>query len=74
LKTEAAATCTSLICGNNGVEEELTAEGSEIKVTEANKYQFICVKIDFVTREIVENQLIAMKKGFLSLIKKEWVK
>lgn len=25
----------------NGVEEELTAEGKEIKVTEANKYQFI---------------------------------
>ena len=58
----------------NGVEEELTSEGKEIQVTEANKYQFICVKIDFVTREIVENQLNSLKRGFLSLIDKSWIK
>ena len=58
----------------NGVEEELTCGGKEIKVWEANKYQFVWVKIDFVTKEIVEQQLKAIKKGFLSLIDKKWIK
>lgn len=58
----------------SGVEEELTYGGKEIKVTESNKAQFVYVKIDFVTKEIVENQLSKLKEGFLSLIHKNWIK
>jgi hypothetical protein len=58
----------------DGTEEELTMGGKEIQVTESNKYQFIWVKIDFVTKEIVESQLESLKKGFLSLIQKNWIK
>lgn len=58
----------------NGTEEELTQNGKDIKVTEANKYQFICVKTDFVTKEIVESQLSSLKRGFFSLIDKSWLK
>jgi len=58
----------------SGVEEELTMGGKEIKVTEANKYQFIWVKIDFVTKEIVEDQLEHIKRGFFTLINKSWIK
>lgn len=58
----------------NGTEEELTCGGKEIKVTESNKYQFIWVKIDFVTKEIVEPQLKALKRGFYSVIDRKWLK
>lgn len=45
----------------NGVEEELIQDGKNTKITESNKYQFIVVKIDFVTKEIVEEQLESIK-------------
>lgn len=57
----------------NGIEEELTCGGKDIKVTDSNKYQFICVKIDFVTKEIVEPQLKALKRGFYSIIDRTWL-
>lgn len=57
----------------SGTEEELTCGGKEIKVTESNKYQFICVKIDFVSKEIVETQLKSLKRGFYSLIDRSWI-
>lgn len=58
----------------NGTEEELTYGGKEIKVSESNKYQFIIVKIDFVTKEIVESQLQSLKRGFYTLIESKWLK
>ena len=58
----------------SGVEEELTPGGKEIKINESNKYQFMCVKIQFVSKEIVESQLNSLKRGFFSLIKQKWIK
>ena len=58
----------------NGVEEELTPGGKEIHVNEGNKFEFIWVKIQFVSKEIVESQLNSLKRGFFSLIKKKWIK
>ena len=58
----------------NGIEEALIENGKKTKITESNKYQFIWVKIDFVTKEIVESQLESLKRGFLSLINKSWIK
>ena len=58
----------------NGVEEELTPGGKKIGVNEGNKFELIWVKIQFVSKEIVEAQLNSLKNGFFSLIKQKWIK
>ena len=47
---------------------ELAVGGKDIRVTDDNKEQYAVVKIDYMTREIVIDQLKALKRGMNSLI------
>lgn len=39
----------------DGRQHELAVDGSKIKVTDENKMQYIIVKIEYMTREVVIN-------------------
>ena len=52
----------------DGTEHELAVGGKDVKVTDDNKMQYSLVKTEYLTRDIVINQLAAIKRGFNRLI------
>jgi hypothetical protein len=57
----------------DGSVHELAVDGASIRVTDDNKMQYTLVKIEYLTRDIVIDQLQAMKKGFNKIIPAAWL-
>lgn len=58
----------------DGTVHELAVGGAEIRVTDDNKMQYTLVKVEYLTRDIVIDQLAALKKGFNRLIHQAWLR
>jgi len=58
---------------DKGEVHELSINGKSMLVTDNNKMLYVIVKTEYLTKDIVSDQLNAMKMGFNSLISHSWV-
>ena len=57
----------------DGTVHQIAVNGATTKVSDDNKFLFSIVKTEYITKEIVSNQLTAIKRGFTKLIPVEWI-